>query len=484
MKKMKKNLFLSLVFLIVTVSMQAKVTLPAVLDDNMVLQQETLIKIWGWSAPGANVKLSASWGEQATAKADEKGNWIATLKTPAASFNAQSLTISDGEPVTLNNILIGEVWLCSGQSNMEMTLLGIAGAGIQNAAQAIAESVMYPGIRLFAVSQKSAVEPQNDCTGNWSLASPATVKSFSAIGYFYAVQLQKILNVPVGIINSSWGGTAIECWMDAASQKPFSDVDLNTLYDEKVPVFNKPVCLYNAMIYPLLNFQVRGFLWYQGETNVVRPSTYAAKMVAMIGLWRTKWGNDSLPFYYAEIAPYNYAANQMDLTETQTMAALLREQQYKVMSMTDNTGMVCTNDLVYPFERNEIHPSNKQEVAIRFTFWALHNAYGYNDVPANGPQFKSMRIDGDKAALLFENEGVECAVRSEGNIEGFEIAGRDRVFYPAVASRGRGYSREVVVSSEKVPEPVAVRYCFRNFMPGNAKGVNGLPLIPFRTDAW
>nr|WP_319999503.1 sialate O-acetylesterase [uncultured Draconibacterium sp.] len=476
-----KKVFLILTFLLFVVGIiSAKVTLPALVSDNMVLQQQSQVNVWGWSEPGAAIEVTSSWGEKASAKADDEGNWLVKIKTPQASFTPQSITVSDGTPVILKNILIGEVWLCSGQSNMEMALAGMWSSGVLGANQTIAESNVHPNIRLFNVKQVSSVKPEKDCVGSWNLPSPTVVKSFSAIGYLYALQLQKMLNVPVGIISSSWGGTIIEAWMDAESQKSFTDVDLNLLYDEDFQVYNKPISCYNGMLYPLFNYVVKGFLWYQGEGNVPRYSTYADKMVAMIKLWRSKWGNENLPFFYAEIAPYNYAANRLDLTEEQTKAALLREQQKNVMGRIDNVGMVCTNDLVFPYEENEIHPSNKPEVAKRFAYWAMNKVYGAGDaVSVLGPQYKTLKIDGNKAVVSFE--GV---VSIKGEITGFEIAGVDRIFYPAVATKENMFSQNLVVTSEKVDNPVAVRYCFRNFKLGNVTNSFGQPMVSFRTDNW
>lgn len=477
---MKKSLLFLGFLLVIAEATFAKVTLSALVSDNMVLQQQSQVKVWGWSEPGAAIEVTASWGEKNSVKADDEGNWLAKINTPEASFSPQTITISDGTPITLKNILIGEVWLCSGQSNMEMTLAGMWSSGVLGANEAIAESNTHPNIRLFNVKQVSSIKPEKDCVGNWNLPSPKVVKSFSAIGYYYALQLQKMLNVPVGIISASWGGTIIEAWMDAESQKSFTDVDLNLLYDENFQVYNKPISCYNGMLHPLFNYVVKGFLWYQGEGNVPRYSTYSDKMVAMIDLWRSKWNDDNLPFFYAEIAPFNYAANRLDLTEEQTKAALLREQQKNVMKLVENVGMVCTNDLVFPYEKNEIHPSNKPEVAKRFAYWAMSKVYGAGDaVSVLGPQYKSLKIEGNKAIVSFKG-----TVSIKGEITGFEIAGADSIFYPAVAAKENIFSPNLVVTSEKVENPVAVRYCFRNFKLGNLTNPFGQPMVPFRTDNW
>ncbi len=479
---------LTILFLLVTLiscTLQAKVTLPAVLSDNMVLQQKTDVKIWGWSNPEATVKIKTTWGYKGSVKADPEGNWSVVIKTPEASFTVHNITISDGESFTINNILIGEVWLCSGQSNMEMSLMGIGPSGVIGASQYIAESKIYPGLRLFNVPQKSSVAPEKDCQGRWLPSSPEALKGFSAIGYLYGLQLHRLLNVPIGIVNASWGGTIIEAWMDADAQKEFTDVDLNELYNEKLQVYNKPISLYNGMIAPLTNFSLRGFIWYQGESNVPRHSTYADKMVSLIKSWRKIWSNDNMPFFYAEIAPYDYRVNRMDMSEAQIDAALLREQQARVMDMIDNTGMVCTNDLVFPYERTEIHPSNKPEVARRFAYWALHTAYEYGDaIPVYGPRFKDLKIQNGKAIVSFTVSESGGFITTHGEIQGFEIAGSDRVFYPAKAVKQFPFSRDITLSSDAVSEPVAVRYCFRNWLIGNVSSVFGLPLVPFRTDKW
>ena len=481
---MKNYLLLFVIFFGLADTLSAKVTLPALVGDNMVLQQQSNVKVWGWSEPNVSIKVTTSWGIKENTKSDKEGNWYVTIATPTASFNSYTITVSDGEPVTIKNILIGEVWLCSGQSNMEMTFTGVWGSPVIGANQTIAESGLYPNLRLFTVEKNSATTPQKDCKGSWQISSPAVTRNFSAIGYLYGSQLQRILNVPVGIINASWGGTIIEAWMDAESQKDFTDVDLSLHNNEKLPVYGKPISCFNGMIAPLVNYSLRGFIWYQGESNVPRFSTYADKMVALIKFWRTLWANDNMPFFYAEIAPYNYAANRLDLTEAQINAALLREKQAHVMEMINNVGMVCTNDLVLPHESEEIHPSNKLEVAKRFSYWALHNTYGFSDaLSVIGPQYTSMRVENGRAILSFtgvDGEGITI----KGDIFGFEIAGSDHAFYPAKAIKVFPKVTELTVFSDNVKEPVAVRYCFKNFLIGNVSNVYGQPMVPFRTDNW
>ena len=273
----------------------AKVRLPAVVGDNMVLQQATDVKVWGWAAPGSEVRVAPSWGAAVRTEADAEGRWCTTLRTPAASFEKRTIRIGDGdgEPVVLRNVLIGEVWLCSGQSNMEIPVQGGRDCPIEHSLEIIAESAQYPDVRLFSVKIDGGLTPREDVTGAWCEASPATVKTFSAVGYLFGRNLRRALGVPVGIINSSCGGTWIEAWFPAELQKHFGDFDPASLPTREGQSGMTTVeILYNGMIYPLHNFAIKGFCWYQGCTNVGRSTYYAEKMVAMIDHWRDLWGGD------------------------------------------------------------------------------------------------------------------------------------------------------------------------------------------------
>lgn len=474
---MKKNLFLTAALILVAATLNAKVKLPALVGDNMVLQQNTDVKIWGWSDPGKTVEVAPSWGKAVKVRSDGSGNWTAIVKTPVASLDKYSITVSDGDPVTLNNVLIGEVWLCSGQSNMEMMVEGGRDCPVEDAQELILESVHYPDLRLFTVKINSSWEKQDDVTGSWQQSSPAVVKKFSAIGYKFGAELQKALNIPVGIISSSCGGTWIETWFPAELQKDFPDYDPQSVVQDKRTGFDKLEILYNAMIYPLRNYVIKGFCWYQGETNIGRGKYYADKMKAMIGHWRELWGGEKKPFYYVELPPYQYGEDNM-------RGALLREQQFKVMEMVENTGMVCTNDLVYDYETANIHPSRKIPIAKRLALWALSNDYGYGDaIKTIGPVFKSMEVqDGGIVKVTFD--GSDCGFLIKGEIEGFELAGPNMEFHPAKAVRRRPDATVLYVSSYDVGNPVAVRYRFRNCSVGNLWDTFGQPVVPFRSDDW
>ncbi len=457
---------------------EAKVRLPALVGDRMVLQQRTDVQLWGWAAPGAEVAVAPSWCAPVGTTADAAGRWSVTVRTPEASFEKRTIAIGDGdgEPLRLEDVLIGEVWLCSGQSNMEMPVQGGRDCPVEHALEIIAESAQYPDIRLFTVRIDGAPEPREDVSGAWSEASPATVRDFSAVGYLFGRELHRALRVPVGIINSSCGGTWIEAWFPVALQRRFADFD-----PASVPVregqsgMTTAEILYNGMIHPLRRFAIKGFCWYQGCTNVGRSRFYAEKMATMIDHWRTLWGGACKPFYYVEIAPVENGEQNVD-------CALVREQQARVMEMVDSVGMVCTNDLVYDYERWNVHPSQKEPVARRLAYWALSRDYGYGDaIKTIGPRYKSMEVlDGGVVRLSFE--GSDCGFLFKGEIEGFELAGADGKFHPARAERRRPDPTVLYLSTWAVSNPVHVRYNFKNCSIGRLWDAFGQPVVPFRTD--
>ncbi len=471
-----KKFLITLLAATVSIGAVASIKLPAILGDNMVLQQKSDVKLWGWASPGAAVKVKTSWGFAASTRADGGGNWLLSVRTPEASFEKRNITISDGKSLVLSNILIGEVWLCSGQSNMEMMVQGGRDCPIENSQRIIVESARYPDVRLFSVKIDGSLHPKDDVTGSWKQASPETVKSFSAVGYLFGRDLHKALNVPIGIINASCGGTWIEAWFPAELQKEFADYDPATVpVREGQSGMNTMEILYNGMIYPLRNYEIKGFCWYQGCTNEGRSTCYALKQAALIRHWRELWGGASKPFYYVEIAPHENGEEHLH-------GALVREQQAMVMDLVENTGMVCTNDLVYDYERWNVHPSRKEPVAERLSWWALSRDYGYGDaVKVIGPRFKSMEVmDGGVVKVSFN--GSECGFIIDGPIEGFELAGADGVFKPARAERRRPDPTVLYVSAYDVGRPVYIRYNFKNCAVGHLWDAFGQPVVPFRTD--
>ncbi len=445
--------------------------LPEIMSDNMVLQQKTNVKIWGKADAGKAIEVNPSWTTAiAKTTVDKYGNWMVTVATPEASFTPYSISISDGEEVVLNNVLIGEVWFASGQSNMNRTLNGATSNPVLGANETIAFSGMNKGIRIATILKTAAMEPQEMVNGTWKESNPENAADFSATAYHFAETLYQSLNVPIGIISSSWGGTIVEGWTNRELLKTYPDIDLDERTIEALSPSKRPMVMYNAMVHPLKNYTIKGFVWYQGESNVGKHEVYAQRFANMVNLWRSDWNLGNLPFYYVEIAPYDYGKRQ---------AQYLREAQYKAQSLIPNSGMISTNDLVEKYEKNNIHPRNKKDVGKRLGFMALSDTYGYKSIWARGPEYKSMEVKDDKIILSFYH--TEDGFGGAEEINGFEIAGSDEIFHPAIAEIDKA-NKTVIVSNENIPNPVAVRYCFKNFQIGNLYNTRELPAVPFRTD--
>ena len=464
--------------LLIAFSVQAgNLKFSSLLGDNMVLQQNTQARIWGEASPRASVTVSASWLKSSvSARADADGHWEVFLNTPAATFEPQTVRASSGgETVRASNVLIGEVWFCSGQSNMEMALSG----GVEGSLEEIAMSRQYKGVRMMTVTKARATEPQYDAKGEWQECNPATAPRFSAVGYFFATRLSKALDVPVGIINASWGGSVIEAWMSRELLEKCPDVNLADASDNKVNDMYKPMIMYNAMFKPASKYTMSGILWFQGESNIsIANEVYADRLTAMAEVWRKDIGRGDIPFLIVELQPYDYYDGQYGLQDEH--GPLLREQQFKASKMIPNAGLVGTNDLAYEFERTQIHASQKRPIGERLCYMALNMAYGYTGVQAFNPCFRSARLEDGKVVVTFDNARGGFAGMNE-EIVGFEIAGGGGYFQPAHAEiRSSFRETAVVLSTPGVPEPKAVRYCYRDYQVGNLKGANGLPVIPFQ----
>lgn len=473
----KKQLLL-ITYLCCATMLGAKVKLPSLICDNMVLQQQTDIKLWGTATPKAEVRVTPSWNARpATCRADKDGRWLLKLSTPEAGYTPYHITFDDGEKLTVKNVLIGEVWLASGQSNMEMPLRGFYACPTEGGAEEIINASSEKGIRLFNVPKAQSYEPLDNCGGSWATPSVETASSFSAVAWFFAQSVSRALQVPVGIINSSFGGAKVESWTNRELVETYPDICLDRDSIQRMTEFLRPVLMYNAMLKPLQNFTVKGFIWYQGCSNVDTYATYADRLSRMVQLWRKEWGQGDIPFYYVEIAPHVYREHpQMG------KAAYLREAQAKALELIPNSGMISTNDLVDTYERYNIHPRQKRKIGQRLSYMALNRTYGMEQLHCYSPQYKSLDIIDGKAIVSFDH--LEEGICRFCDYEGFEIAGEDRVFHPADKVRFLWQTGQLEVSSQKVPRPAAVRYCFRDFQPGNMIGGNELPLIPFRTDNW
>lgn len=648
MNRARTYLMGSVLVCLAALTASADVRLPAIFADGMVLQQRSSVTVWGWADPGEKVSVKGSWqwlfGASTTADAD--GNWQLRINTPRAG-GPHTLSIKGSSEIILNDILIGEVWLCSGQSNMEWTLDRLN----TDESRAAIAGADHPQIRLFTVTREIAAEPKPDCKGQWQVCTPETARHFSAVAYYYGRKLHQTLNVPIGLINTSWGGTPAEAWTSETAlrahgdfdqailriqnpdqyaqaarerfEQAIAEVDLGTKESWQNPALddtewktmelprmwsgteleaidgvvwfrrvtnlppswarndlelnlgsiddidsvwvngvhigttsgwdkprtyriprtalrvgpnviavrvidlqgeggfggaeeemrigppgadvkagatvartwkykvgysgpvtpamrsldeaslnqNSPTALYNAMIHPLLPFRIAGAIWYQGESNRERSMQYRTLFPAMITDWRTQWGQGNFPFYFVQIAPYNYGNSDHPLS------GFLREAQMMTLKAVPNTGMAVTMDIG---EKDDIHPRNKLDVGNRLALWALANTYNQRNLVYSGPLYKAMKVERDTIRLSFDHIGGGLVARG-GPLIAFEIAGIDRVFVPAKAQID---GNSVVVSSSQVPNPVAVRYAFKNWVLPNLFNAEGLPASSFRTDDW
>jgi sialate O-acetylesterase len=454
--------------LLISVSMQAEVKLPAIFGNHMVLQQQTDAAIWGKASPSKNVSVKTSWdGKSYSTRADNNGNWKLKVKTPKAG-GPYSIVISDGKELKLNDVLIGEVWVCSGQSNMEMPVKGFRNQPVIGSNEAIANSA-NESIRLFSVTRKTSLEPLDDFTGQWTECIPENVANFSATAYYFGRMLQKALGVPVGLINSSWGGTRIEPWISENGIKKFDFVPLPDKNQTGTLSPQIPTVLYNAMIKPMVGFAMRGGIWYQGESNRNEYKEYQKLMPGLIQNWRDEWGIGDFPFYYMQIAPFVYGGG--------VNSAFLREAQLKASTVLENTGMACLMDVG---EATCIHPANKQIGSERLAYLALVKTYGKKGFEYSGPVLKEMTVEGIMVKLTFDHAANGMTTFGK-DLVNFKIAGENKRFYPAQATiTGSGIS----LVSPMVEKPVAVRYAFDDFVVGELFNTEGFPVSSFRTDDW
>ena len=469
---MKNKILTTLLFLSISLLLHAQIKIASVLGDNMVLQRNSEVKIWGTSGPKNNINVTVSWDKlKTTTVSNEKGEWLVKVKTTEAG-GPYSITISDSkQKVMLKNILLGEVWLCSGQSNMEMPMMGSISTPVNGSNEAILDADNN-NIRLFTVKQTTKTTPQDTCVGSWSVANSESVSKFSAIGYFFARQIQQKLKVPVGMICSSSGGSRIEAWMSKDDLSKFPEPLQSSAHDTQDN--RKPSQLYNGMINPIKDYFIKGALWYQGENNRENYQDYAALMGGLVDCWRNAFGIGQFPFYFVQIAPYQYD-NSKDI-----LSAKLWDQQLKASLVIPNCGMVCTIDLG---EEDDIHPAEKETISKRLSYWAISEAYGMKGIAYKNTYFKKAEVKDTLMIVSFENNAQ--GITSYGKeITNFEIAGADKVFYPAKAVFK--ISKVVRVSAPEVKKPVAVRYCYHNFPQGKGFLYNtaGLPIPPFRSDNW
>jgi sialate O-acetylesterase len=517
-----RTTLLILILLLLSTTVLADVKLPHIISSGMVLQREMPIPIWGWAEPDEQVSVTFA-GKTLVTKAVENGTWKLNL-CPLEAGGPYEMTIKAKSKIVLTDILVGEVWFCSGQSNMEM------GIGVIKDAEKEIAAANYPKIRLFDVPKKPSAQPLSDVDAVWRTCSPENIKKggwdgFSAVAYFFGREIHNKLNVPVGLIDASWGGSYIEPWTTPEAFETEPELApivekikrLNAEYRENLadsldPMrvwiqktkkamaeneeflpeqpdlpqhpFTKnepynypwqPTGLFNGMVYPIIPFAIKGAIWYQGESNLIDGMLYHAKMKALITGWRKRWKNDDMPFYFVQIAPFRYETWPDEKITPYSLPQLWRAQ-LKSLSIP-NTGMAVTTDIT---ELDDIHPHNKQDVGKRLARWALAKTYGKEDIVCSGPLYKSMTVEGDKIRISFDYTGSGLASRDDKPLTWFEIAGADKKFQKAKAEID---GDTVLISNEQLADPVAVRFAWHQEAIPNLMNKEGLPASPFTTES-
>lgn len=467
-----RKLFLLTALFAAATTINAKVVLPKIFASGMVMQQQTDANLWGEAKADATVKIATSWNKKTVSvKAGNDGKWAAKIQTPAAG-GPYSITFNDGEKTVIDNILVGELWICSGQSNMEMPMKGFKNQPVENAV----EDILHSGdnkMRLFTVKRTSLFQPATDVVGEWKEASPEAVRNFSATAYYFGRELRRMLNVPVGLIVTSWGGSSCEAWMNRDWLKAFPQIELPASQETIKSKNRTATVLYNGMLHPLVGISMRGVIWYQGEENVSRSGYYADLFSRMIKGWREEWKEGDFPFYYCQIAPYDYNI----IGWGQYNSAFLREQQAKAEKMNKNVGMACLMDAGLEYG---IHPRKKQLAGMRLALLALDKTYGIKGITSETARYKDVEFKGDTAVITFERAGMWVYGKDGLKSDLFEVAGEDRVFHPAKAWIERS---KLYVKCDEVKKPVAVRYAFKDWADGDLF-CDGLPVSSFRTDNW
>ncbi len=475
-------------FVLLNFSARAELKLAAIFGDNMVLQQQKPVPVWGWTQPGAEVTVTFA-GQTKSTHADANGKWLVKLGKLKASFTPQDLIVQSRETKTLTNILVGEVWLASGQSNMEKPIGKQPGQKpCFNYEQELA-AADYPDIRIFQVEKTLAAAPQDDLEKfySWRECSSNSLDSthFSAAAYFFGREIYTNLNVPVGLVESSWGGTRIEPWTPPVGFQQIPSLaglaETQAVAGEKIPN-TRPMVIYNAMIAPIAGFALRGALWYQGESNLMGTNadndymTYEDKMKALIGGWRQIWGEGNFPFYFVQIAPFKYYHGKIRRANTPEMLPEFWALQSQSARDIKHTGMVVTTDLVDNLD--DIHPRDKQDVGHRLALLALDETYE-KEVASSGPVFRKAKFKDGKAVLKFDH--VEGGLKSKDGqpLTWFTIAGADGKFVPADA---KIVGHTVEVSAAEIREPKAVRFAWDETARPNLINAAGLPAEPFQTD--
>ena len=507
------RVFLSFVYLFACSAWAtADISVSNLFTDHMVVQQGKPVVIWGKAARDELVKVSMA-GNSAKATADAGGKWVVNLPALKANSGPHTIKIQGTNTLTISDVLIGEVWVCSGQSNMAWPVASANDPLLE------ALTARYPRMRLISIPQVGTQEAQDNFQGKWELVTPATVAQFSAVGYFFGRQLHQTLDVPVGLIDNAWGGSACEAWIPRAVLKANGHNELLAHWDKlavdydaeaieakftkavaawkvraqkakaegkPAPAYprrprnplvgqHRPANLYQGVLNPIIGYGIQGAIWYQGEANATRAKQYQDLFPLMIDTWRKAWGQGDFSFYWVSLADYKDEISEPAAADW----AELREAQTLTMSKLANTGEAIITDLG---EAHDIHPRNKQDVAKRLARWALAKNYGYDQLVYRSPIYKSHEVDGNRVIITFDHVGGGLDTHDVRGVLGFTVAGADQKFYHAEAKiEGRD---KVIVWSSEVNEPVAVRYAWANNPICNLQNRSHLPATPFRTDTW
>jgi sialate O-acetylesterase len=470
-------------FVVLTVaSARGDVALNNMFGDHMVLQQGVRNRVWGRADAGEEVRVSIAGQDKATT-AGTDGTWEVFLDPIADYGGPHVLTVQGKNRVSFDDVLVGEVWICSGQSNMQWSVANANDADLEKAA------ANFPQIRLLSVPQVGTQEPQWNFNGQWKVCSPETVGPFSAVGYFFGRQLHQTLGVPVGLINNAWGGSAAEAWVRRdrlaghdslrAIHDRWVGIEAGEADDKKLTGNQRPANIHSGVLAPSIGYGIRGVIWYQGESNAGRAYQYRELFPLLIESWREEWGQGEFPFYWVQLADFKPEKP----TPAESDWAELREAQTTTLRLP-NTGEAVIIDIG---EGKDIHPRNKQDVAKRLARWALAETYGRAGIVCRSPRFAGLELQGSKAVLSFTGDTGDVVAGEKAwrtfdvnEPRGFTVAGGDRVFVPAQA-RIRPDGR-IEVWAEGITEPVAVRYAWADNPVCNVYSASGLPLTPFRTD--
>ena len=456
-----------------------------ILQSNMVIQQDKPFKIWGSAKPGSKILIYPDWGKKVIEiECDKNGDWLGQIDVPKAKkgdFTPHTISIKHLEKkIELTNILIGEVWICSGQSNMELTMQPAPPwhKGVENYSDEIA-AANYPNIRIFNMPRDTSSTLEKEAIGKWEECAPSTINDFSGVAYYFGRELLSKLDIPIGLIKAAYGGASCQAFVSRKTLE--SDTLLKKKYLNKylknpkeLQLTDRPSLMYNKMINPLTNLSIRGFLWYQGESNS-KDKDYVRLCTALINSWRTNFGQGDLPFYYVQMTPYNWKSED----KYEDFYAYFRESQQEILKVK-NTGMSITMDVGAPYD---IHPSKKKEVGLRLAKIALHKSYNQKNEQYLGPQFQSFKLSENQIIISFTKESVKTGLSTKNGLSpsSFFVAGEDKVF-KNVEARINGKNIILLIKSNS--KPVAIRYSFLNASETNLENTEGLPAMPFRTDDW